>query len=108
MKVFFDECVPRPLRNLLTIHEIYTAQELGWGRLKNGDLILRAEQAGFAVFLSTDKNLRYQQNLKTRKIALLVLSTNYWPVSRANSVQIAAALSVIQPSEYRELLFDAS
>jgi hypothetical protein len=50
VKVFFDECVPRPLRNLLPEHAIQTAQEMGWGRLKNGELIQRAEDSGFEVF----------------------------------------------------------
>lgn len=82
MKVFFDECVPRPLRKLLATHEIKTAQELEWGRLKNGALIAHAEQAGFDVFVTSDQNLKYQQNLQRNKIALLVLSTNFWPVLR--------------------------
>jgi hypothetical protein len=59
MRIFFDECVPRPLRKLLPSHEIMTAQELGWGRLKNGELIAKAEQAGFQVFLTADQNLKY-------------------------------------------------
>jgi hypothetical protein len=106
MKVFFDECVPRPLRNLLHPNEIYTAQELGWGRLKNGELIARAEQAGFDVFLSCDQQLKYQQNLAGRRLALLVLSTNYWPTLQSHHDQIDAAIAHIRPGEYRELQID--
>ena len=102
MKVFFDECIPRPLRLLLPGHTIKTAQEMGWGRKKNGELIALAE-AEFEVFLTSDKNLRYQQNLTGRKIALLVLSTNTWSVVRSGVVEIAAALKSLQPGEYREM-----
>lgn len=78
MRVFFDECVPRPLRKLLTAYEIKTAQEMGWGRMKNGELVRQAETGGFGVFVNSDQNLQYQQNLQDRKIALLVLWTNVW------------------------------
>ncbi len=100
MKVFFDECVPRPLRG----HEIFTAQEAGWGRLKNGELIRRAEENGFEVFITSDQNLRYQLNLVCRRIALLVLSTNYWPELRTQNSKIEAALAVLRPGQYVEVL----
>ncbi len=103
MKIFFDECVPRPLRKLLASHEIRTAQEIGWGRLKNGELIAKAEQAGFEVFVTADQNLQYQQNLVLRRIALLVLSTNFWPTIRLKKERIISALASIRPSEYREV-----
>ena len=103
MKVFFDECVPRPLRRLLPGHEISTAQELGWGRLKNGELIQRAEQNAFEVFVTSDQNLTYQQNLAGRRIALLVLSTNYWPLLKTQSARIDAALAALEPGQYKEV-----
>ena len=77
MRVLFDECVPYPLRRLLGGHEVKTAQEMGWGRLRNGELIRRAEAEGFDLFVTGDQSLKYQQNLRSRSIALLVLSTNY-------------------------------
>jgi hypothetical protein len=101
--VFFDECVPRRLRTVVGPHEIKTAQEMGWGRLKNGELIRQAEESGFEVFVTCDRNLRYQQNLQNRTIALLVLWTNYWPVLRSCGGQIASALAVIRPGQYFEL-----
>jgi hypothetical protein len=104
VKVFFDECVPRPLRKLLAAHEIWTAQEMGWGRLKNGALIAHAGQSGFDVFVTSDQNLKYQQNLQRNKIALLVLSTNFWPALRENHAGIATALETIRQGEYRELV----
>ena len=105
MKVFFDECVPRPLRRVLAAHDIRTAQEMGWGRLKNGELILRAEENGFDVFVTGDQNLRYQQNLSQRTIALLSLSTNYWPDLRDQGAKIHAALVALRPGQYLEVLF---
>lgn len=107
MKVFFDECVPRPLRKQLAPYEIKTAQEMGWGRLKNGELIRQAEAGGFELFVTSDKNLKYQQNLQGRKIALLVLSTNYWPTLQKHQGLIASALAVIQPGQYLELTVPA-
>ena len=93
------------MRKLLVAHEIKTAQEMGWGRLKNGELITRAEEAGFEVFVTSDQNLKYQQNLKRKRIALMVLSTNFWPTLRENFVQIADELEIIREGEYREIAF---
>jgi hypothetical protein len=78
---------------------------MGWGRLKNGELIQRVEESGFEVFVTCDQNLSYQQNLAGRRIALLVLSTNYWPNLRNQSATIQDALTTIQPSQYLELTF---
>ena len=108
MRVFFDECVPRPLGKLLVDHQIKTAQELGWGRLKNGALIQKAESGGFEVFVTSDQNLVYQQNLGNRKIALLVLSTNYWPSLQRHHRLVASALSVIRPGQYQEITIPGS
>jgi hypothetical protein len=105
VKIFFDECVPKPLGKLLVAHEIKTAQEMGWGRLKNGALIARAEQSGFDVFVTSDQNLKYQQNLKGNRIAMPVLSTNFWPTLRENHTQVTAALASIKNGEYREIVF---
>lgn len=103
MRVFFDECVPRPLRHLLAGHTIQTAQDMGWRRLKNGELLAQAEAAGFEVFTTSDQNLAYQQNLSARRIALLVLSTNYWPRLRQHHALVAAELARIEPGQYVEL-----
>jgi hypothetical protein len=103
VKIFFDECVPRPLRRLLPEHDILTAQELGWGRLKNGELLRKAEEEVFQVFVTSDQNLRYQQNLKDRRIALLILSTNFWPDIRARIEAIKTTLETLAPGQYLEL-----
>ena len=74
--ILFDTCVPRPLRNCLAGHNVRRAQQQGWGGLKNGELLRAAEVDGFEVFVTSDKNLSYQQNLSGRQIAILVLPTN--------------------------------
>ncbi len=60
MKVLFDACVPRPLHELLRDHSVHTAQEMGWGQLKNGALLREAE-IQFEAFILTDQNLKFQQ-----------------------------------------------
>jgi len=102
VKVLFDECMPQPLRLHLPDFEILTAQEVGWGRVKNGELLKRAEGV-FDVFLTADQQLRYQQNLTGRRLAILVLSTNRWPKIKAKTQEIAAAIQALRPGDYVEL-----
>lgn len=102
MKILFDECMPQPLRRRLAELEISTAQEMGWGRVKNGDLLKLAEGA-FDAFLTSDQQLKYQQNLKGRKLAILVLSTNRWPQVKARTQEIIAAVLALKPGDYVEL-----
>lgn len=75
MKVLFDQGTPAPLRHSLREHEIVTAFERGWQTLKNGELLSTAEADGFAAIITTDKNLRYQQNLADRRLSIVVLMT---------------------------------
>lgn len=102
MRILLDACVPRPLRQHLPGHGVYTAQEMGWGRLKNAAL-LQAVEAQFDAFLSSDQNLRYQQNLTGRKLAILVLPTNDWPTLRCMADSIAARGATLQPGDFVEL-----
>ena len=94
--------MPQPLRRLLKDVEISTAQEMGWGRVKNGDLLKRAEGV-FDAFVTADQELKYQQNLTGRKLAILVLSTNRWPIVKSKVAQISAAIKALQPGSYVEL-----
>ena len=73
MKVLVDECVPVKLLRLLKNHDFVTARHRGWGSFSNGRLLALAEPE-FEVFLTADTNIRYQQNLSSRKIAIIVLS----------------------------------
>jgi hypothetical protein len=102
MKVLFDECVPRPMRMALTGHAISTIDETGWKGLKNGVLLGRAEGC-YDAFVTADKNLRYQQNLADRRIAILERGTPRWPVLRRYIPQIQQALDGLQPGEYHTL-----
>jgi hypothetical protein len=74
MRILFDQGTPAPLRYALAGHDVATAYEMGWAQLTNGDLLNKAE-ASFEVFITTDGNLRYQQNLSGRKLAILTLWT---------------------------------
>ena len=103
MKILFDQGTPVPLRKLLPDHMITTAYELGWQTLENGDLISAAEGDGFDVFITTDQNLKYQQNLTSRSISILVLSSTSWPRIRENVAAIRKALDGLDPSSFLEL-----
>jgi predicted nuclease of predicted toxin-antitoxin system len=102
MKVLLDACVPRPLRNLLPGHTIHTAQEMGWGQLKNGAL-LHAAAEQFDAFLTSDQNLKYQQNIAGRKLAILALPTNDWPTLRRMGGIIASHVAALQPGDFVEM-----
>jgi predicted nuclease of predicted toxin-antitoxin system len=105
MKVLLDACVPRPLRKFLPDHTVQTAQEMGWGQLKNGALIKEAESQ-FDAFVTSDQNLKYQQNITGRKLAILVLPTNDWPMIRLHTDEIAATVVALKPGDFVELNWD--
>jgi len=100
MLVLFDHGVPAPLVPYLIDHTVVKARDRGWDRLSNGDLLAEAERAGFEVFLTADKNIRYQQNLAGRKIAVVVLSTPQWRLVRLHAAKIAAAINAARPGSY--------
>lgn len=105
MKVLLDQGTPAPIRHALIGHLVSTAFERGWSNLRNGDLLREAEANEFDVLITTDQNLKYQQNLRGRKIAILVLLTTSWPTIQKNQERVAAAVGVLMPGEYRELDF---
>ena len=102
MKVLLDACTPRPLRGFLPGHSVSTAQEMGWGGLKNGDLLREAE-GQFEAFISTDQNLKYQQQVVGTRLAILVLPTNDWPTIRSKGAEIAAKVATLKPGDFVEL-----
>ena len=99
MKVLVDECVPLKLVRLLTGHEFATALERGWGSFKNGRLLALAEPA-FDLFLTCDRNLQYQQNLKGQRIAIVMLTTNHWPTLKGQIPLVQTALDKIRPGQF--------
>jgi hypothetical protein len=100
MLVLFDQGTPVGIRDSLPTHIVKTAHEQGWSALLNGDLLRAAEEAGFDVLLTTDKNLPYQQNLTNRRIAIVVLGRNRWSLVRPALAQIAGAISKATPGSY--------
>jgi hypothetical protein len=107
MRVLFDQAVPVPIRSYLGDHEVRTAAEHGWETLKNGELLAAAEAAGFDVLLTTDKNIRYQQNLSKRTIAIVVLGQQQWPRVRPHVRIVTDAINAATPSSYHEVEFPA-
>lgn len=105
MKVVFDQGTPVPLRRSLTGHDVRTAHEMEWATLTNGEFLDATEKAGFDVVVTTDKNLRHQQNLSRRRLSVLVLPTTDWETIRRNEQAIVAALGSMRPGELRELTF---
>ena len=93
-----------PLRALLSGHSVSTAYEMGWSQLANGDL-LEAAEVDFDALITTDQNLRYQQDLTGRRLAILVLPTTSWPKIRANEAQVIASIDALRPGEIVELSF---
>jgi hypothetical protein len=102
MTILLDECVPRPLKKFLTGHSVLTAQQAGLGGYKNGQLLTAAE-GQFDLLITTDKNLRYQQHLATRKIGILLLSTNRRTVIEQNGDAILRAVNLIKDRQFLEL-----
>jgi len=105
VKVLFDQGTPAPLRHSLRDHEIVTAFERGWQWLQNGELLVVAETEGFAAILTTDRNLRYQQNLADRRRAIVVLMTTGWRLIRHDTAYVAQAVAALTPGVYVERPF---
>ena len=91
-----------PLRRTLAPHQVATAFEMGWSNIENGELLTAAE-GQFDAFVTTDQNLRYQQNLQGRRLAILVLPTTNWLEIRKHSPEVTVAVNALKPGDYREL-----
>jgi len=100
MRVLFDQSTPVPIANSLLGHSVKTANQMGWDTLANGELLSAAEDAGFDVLLTADKNLAYQQNLKQRSIAIVVLGRNRWNIIKAVLPRIVAVVNSATPGSY--------
>jgi hypothetical protein len=101
LRIVFDRNVPVGVRRFLSKHEVRTFGEMPWHpQLENGDLLNAAEVAGFDVLVTADQNIRYQQNLTGRKLALIVLGSNLWPIVRDHAESISAAADAIIAGSY--------
>jgi hypothetical protein len=101
MRIIFDQSTP--VRPYLKGHIIRTAAQQGCARLTNGDLLTAAEVAGFDLLLTTDKNMRYQQNLAGRRIAIVVLGRQQWPQLRPHIQLVVDAVNGATPGSYVEV-----
>ena len=103
MKILFDQGTPVPLRKYLAEHSVATAYELGWHLFENGNLIAAADDAGFEVMVTTDQNLKYQQNLTGRDISIIILTSTSWPRIREHVAEILNALENLKPPSFIEI-----
>jgi len=102
VRILFDQGTPVPLIEHLPGHSIETAYDKGWSALRNGELLVKAE-AEFDLLITTDRNLRHQQNLAGRRIGILVLPTTSWPRLQRMAREIAEAVDSLQPGQFLEL-----
>ena len=103
MRILFDQGVPRGLAASLRGHDVTEARKLKWESVSNGELLKLAEGAGFDLLLTTDKNVRYQQNLADRKISIVVLGNSPWWLVRQHLDAIAAAVNAATPGSYTDV-----
>ncbi len=103
MRILFDQGTPVPLRKLLNPHRVETVFERGWSTLSNGELLTVAEQDGFEVFVTTDRNLRDQQNLTRGNLVIIVLSSTSWPRIQEAVVAVRQAIDTALPGSCREV-----
>ncbi len=103
MRILFDQGTPVPLRELLNSHQVETAFERGWSTLTNGELLAATEQERFEVFVTTDRNLRDQQNLGGMRIAIIVLSSTSWPRIKKAATAVKEAIDAALPGSFKEV-----
>ena len=101
--ILFDNNVPRGLARALAGHVVTEARDRGWATLKNGVLLSVAEEAGFDLLVTPDQNIRYQQNLQGRKIAIVVLTQLRWGLVRGVLGEIAAAVNAATVGSFAEV-----
>jgi hypothetical protein len=103
MLILLDHGTPAPLSLFLKGHTVRKAKDLGWDTLTNGELLKAAEDAAFDLLLTADKNIRFQQNLAKRVIAIVVLGNPRWPVLRQHIERVVAAVNAAKPGTYSEV-----
>lgn len=103
MRILFDNGTPNPIARSLVGHEVAFARRIGWHELKNGELLRQAEDAGYELLLTSDKNISYQQNLSGRRIAIVVLGNQQWPDVKLHLDRIVGAVNAAIPGSYTEV-----
>jgi hypothetical protein len=105
MRILLDKNAPSGLRRILTGHDARTAAEMGWSRYSNGQLLDEAEKAGFEALITTDQSFAFQQNLTGRNIAVIIFSTNAWPVIRTKPQTVRRAVANASPGTFTHATF---
>ena len=103
MRILFDQGTPRQLRNFLLEHTVDTSAWRGWSELSNGDLLDIAEIEGYDLLITTDRRMRYQQNLAGRRLAVIALLSQSWPYTELSIEEIRTTITEVQPGELREI-----
>jgi len=104
MQVLFDNGTPRTLaRYLIDRHTVTEARARGWGELGNGELLTVAEAAGLEAIVTTDRNIRYRQNLAGRGIAIVVLGKGRWNIIKPRVDRVLAAVNAATLGGYIEV-----
>ncbi len=100
MRVLLDECLPRRLKSELPEHEVRTVPEMRWSGLKNGAL-LRQLSGHFDAFLTVDRGLVHQQNLKgiSFGIVMLAVLSNDIEALRPLMPKVREALATLKPGD---------
>ena len=103
MRILSDPGTLAPLRRYLDGHSVDTAYERGWSELRNGDLLEEAEKSGYELLITTDQNMRYQQNLAGKRLGILVLLSTSWPRIQLRIGDVQDVVDGMQPGDYREV-----
>lgn len=103
MRILFDQGTPVPISGYLSSHVVGISADLGWDQLSNGELLAVAERSGYELLLTTDKNLRYQQNLTERTIAIVVIGHSQWPALKPHVQRVVEAVNAAAPGSYAEV-----
>jgi hypothetical protein len=103
MLILFDHGTPRSIARWLHGHTVVEAMSRGWETLGNGALLKAAEEAGFELLISTDKNIQHQQNLKVRRIAVVILGNSRRPAVHRYIDRVVAAVNAATPGSYAEV-----
>ena len=103
MKILFDHGTPAPLRHHLPEHFVDRSAERGWELLENGELIRKAEEDGYDLIVTTDQNIRHQQNLRDVRLAIVVLLSPAWPRVQLRTAEIRQSIEQVEPGELLEV-----
>jgi hypothetical protein len=103
MRVLFDQATAVPSRTFLIGHTVRTAAQQHWDKLTNGELSNVAEESGCEVLLTTDKNMRYQQNMTGRTIAVVVIGVQQWPALQPHVARVVTAVNAATPGSFTEV-----